>query len=412
MPDVFCPHCGAGRTTSATDPDAPIPCFRCEREFTLRTAAPTEPERPKPARVIRCPHCWKWGQVEVPPEYTDADQVRCFACEKPFALGEATPPRRRRRTSARTLRRRSADRLRAPALLLSLVAIMQLCFHAVLIAFAVWDWVAPAGPRNGGNQNLFAGLGVVLLVKDVVVLAGVRAMERRRNHPLAHTGALFALCPDIAWAFSVPLAVWALVVLRDDEVKAAFEAVIGPSAAPNDTTDVPVVDPIRTPRARDASLPEARAIRNRTEVSDEELLEDARAAVKPAAILLSLVWLVLTVLAFILLGFVFHSADQVNAADPQARNEYTALVVGSLGAVLLTWSCLLGAVSMFSLRRRSLALVSAIILLVGSLGGCVAGLGIGVFAIVVLSRRDVKRAFALVRAGNDVRRNGPDTTAP
>lgn len=411
MPDVFCPHCGAGRATAATDPDAPIPCFRCEREFTLHTAVELEPEPPKPTRDVCCPHCWKWGRVEVPGGYTDADQVLCFACGKPFALDEATPPRRRRRKSARTLRRRSADRLRAPALLLSLVAIMQLCFHAVLIAFAVWDWVAPVGPRNGGNQNLFAGLGIVLIVKDVVVLAGVRAMERRRNHTLAHTGALFALCPDVAWAFSAPLALWALVVLRDEEVKAAFEAVIEPPVAPDDTPHVPVIDPLPAPRSPEPR-PRGRAVRKRVQVSDEELLADARAAVKPAAVLLSLVWFVLTVLAFVLLGFVFHSADRVNAADPQARNEYTALVVGSLGAVLLTWSCLLGAVSMFSLRRRPLALVSAIVLLVCSLGGCVAGLGIGVFALVVLSQRDVKRAFALVRAGNDVRRDEPDTTAP
>jgi hypothetical protein len=67
-------------------------------------------------------------------------------------------------------------------------------------------------------------IGIPTLAIYSLVLAGGLRMGRLRTYGLAMTAAILAMLPcSPAFVFSAPVGVWAWLVLRDPEVKAAFE---------------------------------------------------------------------------------------------------------------------------------------------------------------------------------------------
>lgn len=348
-------------------------------------------------RVV-CPHCAATGTVEASADTLGAaPQVQCFACGQPFSLQEAILwPQTYSVKAIRKLRRRAAKRLRTPARLLSVITLLQFCFHVVVVVIAVWDRVTLPGAPDEASQSrllIFGGVGIALIIKDIIVFLSINAIEKRRDHQLAHTGAAFALCPDIAWAISAPLAIWLLVTLGDPKIKIAFNAADDLPAAPDETVarEHELESTGNTEDKRDHSLSRS----NRKSTRKKNKSTNIRGTVRPVAVLLFLGWLLHAAVTFLLVISTAVAVFWGKAPVPGVWDERLAMIAICTCAVPVTWLGLTGSWSALHLRDRWLVMTSAILFMFCSLG-CVAGLGIGVWAVITFSRAEVVRAFRML----------------
>jgi phage FluMu protein Com len=81
-------------------------------------------------------------------------------------------------------------------------------------------------PLDSFNQivKIIVVATIIQLLFDAVILAGAIQMRRVRNRGFAVFSAILALipCTSPCCVFTLPFAIWALVVLNDETVKAAF----------------------------------------------------------------------------------------------------------------------------------------------------------------------------------------------
>ncbi|HEY1187268.1 MAG TPA: hypothetical protein VGE74_06400, partial [Gemmata sp.] len=133
--------------------------------------------------------------------------------------------------------------------------------------------------------------------------------------------------------------------------------------------------------------------------SESDRRADGRAAVAMPAVLLLTGWVIGGCLT---LGLVATTAVQFQNGKLGAGERYW-LVACSVAATIATCVGLAGAWSARNLRRRGLAVASAVLMCV-CLGVTVVGLGVGLWCLVVLHRADVTAAFGgTTRTGRSVR---------
>jgi hypothetical protein len=91
------------------------------------------------------------------------------------------------------------------------------------------------------------------------------------------------------------------------------------------------------------------------------------------------------------------AVDQLEAENDGPISEYTQIIVRSIwGGILVVAACfvLYGAIQMKRMRSYGIALAAAIVAAIPMLGPCcIVGIPFGIWAIVVLSKPEVKRAF-------------------
>jgi hypothetical protein len=82
----------------------------------------------------------------------------------------------------------------------------------------------PFGPAFGPAVNL--GFGFVGLALAILVIFGAVKMKNLENYALAMTSAIVAMIPCISpcCCLGLPFGIWALVVLCDGQVQAAFSS--------------------------------------------------------------------------------------------------------------------------------------------------------------------------------------------
>jgi hypothetical protein len=122
------------------------------------------------------------------------------------------------------------DRVAGPALALIVLGITGLLLLLVpmILSMIQRSWVirAPGALRfilpglSSGNYVLNA----IFLILNAVILWGGVKMFKRKDYVLALTAAVLAVIPGVGpfVILGIPLGVWALVVLRQPQVKAAF----------------------------------------------------------------------------------------------------------------------------------------------------------------------------------------------
>lgn len=134
----------------------------------------------------------------------------------------------------------------------------------------------------------------------------------------------------------------------------------------------------------------------------QPLNPDANASVQSPAIALICVAAIAIVLGSLgLLGDLFMyltgMLDQLEAENNGPISEYTQVIVRTIwGFVLLIAACyvLYGAIQMMRLRSYPIAFSAAVVATIPMLGPCcILGIPFGIWALVVLAKPEVKRAF-------------------
>jgi len=212
-----------------------FPCSQCGK--TLRTADETA------GRQARCPACG--AVMQVPGGVAGGQPGREAAAdgESPFGSGataawaeDSVNPYQAPADVGSSSPFRPAvppiDRVRTPAICLIVMSSLWLVVFTGITALysliLVMSFAEPrfAGPRGEavGIISMMIGVGVVGVVMSVVALMGAVRMKNLRSYGLAMTSAIIMLIPCIwpCWFLSMPFGIWALVVLANGEVRAAF----------------------------------------------------------------------------------------------------------------------------------------------------------------------------------------------
>jgi hypothetical protein len=114
------------------------------------------------------------------------------------------------------------DRLRVPAIFLIVLSALSLLFYLDSSTFHVME-----GMNGKGEASLVLARGTgVLLLCNLATLIGSVEMLRMRSYRKAVIGASIACVPVCTTCIllGVPFGIWALVILRQSETIAAFQA--------------------------------------------------------------------------------------------------------------------------------------------------------------------------------------------
>jgi hypothetical protein len=192
-------------------------------------------------KSARCPQCGGVSIVpgtppiyaagpppEKPPANPFADQPLLQSTMNPYAppAGPAMQA-----WPAQMTKEQARARLLGPAIGLIVFAIAGLGFMALLGIVMVADPdevfkdVGQDPAEKAGAVGFFAAYFTVGLVTRIVQLLGAIAMLRARGYALAMAGAICAIIPCEIYCClpCLPLGIWALAVLNNAQVKAAFQ---------------------------------------------------------------------------------------------------------------------------------------------------------------------------------------------
>jgi len=225
----------------------------------------------------------------------------------------------------------------------------------------------------------------------ILMLIGALNMRKLTSYRMAFIGAVAALVPlSPWWFFSLPVGVWALLVLRKPRVSKAF----GLPRSDTSEFDVPAEKLV------------AASVRPMTE---HEFLRAKNKIVPPAIGLIAvgfvnLIPIILFIAGIIFMGQSYPQDDrQGEFVGPNAPRE---MIVLSSDTALVTWGALLlvilvplavllilGGMKMRKAEIYGLAVTASIVAMLPCHLGFIIGLPIGIWALVVLLSSDVRLAF-------------------
>ncbi|MFN3168725.1 MAG: hypothetical protein ACE37H_16835 [Phycisphaeraceae bacterium] len=122
------------------------------------------------------------------------------------------------------------DRVNGPAIALMVTAGIGIALAIVGLLLNLLG--AGVGAAQGGDEGainmMSGGVGVIQsivgIAVGVVILMGAMKMKRLESHGFALTAAILAMIPCVSpcCLLGLPFGIWAIVVLNDANVKAAF----------------------------------------------------------------------------------------------------------------------------------------------------------------------------------------------
>jgi phage FluMu protein Com len=127
----------------------------------------------------------------------------------------------------------AAQRVVAPAIAMTVTSILGMIIVVVFLCFMFLGLTLEV-KRNHAHQDtamLIVGVGfwvvtgLIPVVLAIIVWIGAGKMKRLENYNWAMTAAIISVIPCVApcGILSLPFGIWALVVLCDSNVKAAFQ---------------------------------------------------------------------------------------------------------------------------------------------------------------------------------------------
>ena len=323
--------------------------------------------------------------LEKEPErrYQQASQVKT-AVETIAATAAPRPPSARENADLENAR----ARVKAPAIGLIVVSVP----HLLMVTAGLFIWTYGAALSLAGKTAPLPWIPVIPLVLlqtccAVVTLVGARRMKQLRSYQLAVVGSVLAMFSPwlglsagnicgVSYSFWLimpvllgPLfGIWSLIVLSRRQVQEAFKA----------------------NRARGMTPPEGTG--TAAQSVDESALARARQEVKGPA-----EWLVATgivnciAFSFLLMENAPWASRSDADAGPRLLVLLAALFMGS-AIIFLPSAIIIAGLKMKRLEAYSLAIIGSILAMLIFPGSFI-GLPIGIWALVVLCRREVREAF-------------------
>jgi hypothetical protein len=127
-------------------------------------------------------------------------------------------------------REEALRRVKMPALLMMITTGIMLCLYPIALIINLVK--IGQGAQGGGQQadlavvDGVAGIiGIVLgLIMSVVILIGAKKMMKLESYGFAMTTMILSMLPCFSpcCIFGLPIGIWGIIVLNDENVKAAF----------------------------------------------------------------------------------------------------------------------------------------------------------------------------------------------
>jgi len=228
------------------------------------------------------------------------------------------------------------------------------------------------------------GMLLALAVNGLILFGSVRMMQLR-NRGLAITAGILSIVATPGNVIGLIFGIWALVVLARREVGEAF-ALASANGLPAGGSSTGGLSPHGMHSAGETPAPRGGG--------------DPRQAVKVPAIgmiVVACINLAVLLAAIALAGIrMSNSLGHSNQEAGMVSGVYwwqVAVVLAGLMALLLNVFIIFASVRMLALRNRGLAITAAILSMIALPSSVLLGLLFGIWALVVLSRREVAEAF-------------------
>jgi hypothetical protein len=247
-------------------------------------------------------------------------------------------------------------------------------------------------PMSDATISLVAYLILIAILQipaAILMILGGRKMRRLETYGLAVTAAVCALLPlGPSWIISLPIGIWALFVLAGPEVREAFKTKRRGSTA---SSSPPPPAPVAAPEPAE----KPRAVDEWTMVSVRQQLfwPGCGLALGGALSIVSVVVGGCIVLPIMM----FFTRVAPSSGDPDAAVWATIFVI--LGVVLalvqIPWALVVmfGGLKMMRVESYKMAWLGAALALLPLNVAAIVTMPLGVWALVVLSSREVQEAF-------------------
>jgi hypothetical protein len=132
----------------------------------------------------------------------------------------------------RRLRERARERLAGPSIALMVTGGISLAFGLLQIVLQAFmgAMLMGGGPPAGGNDlmvNMVGGIigGIIAIAAGAFIIFGAMKMKKAQSYGLALAASIVAMLdfPNCCCILGLPMGIWALIVLSDADVKAAFK---------------------------------------------------------------------------------------------------------------------------------------------------------------------------------------------
>lgn len=250
---ILCPGCGAFSTVPASDaaPAIEFRCAGCNR--LLRTAHDTA------GKQARCPACGTVSMVPIPsvgrpdvpasgPAPGGVDEPVPYPStppppgeefDSPFAPGEAANPYQAPAEYGRPPPRpvivadpMAAQRVSGPATALIVTGALGIAIQVLNLLAGLLHFGIGMGQGRPNPLPMVFPVQIALaqhslcLILGIVVIMGALKMKNLESYALAMASAIIAMVPCLSpcCLLGLPFGIWALVVLSDGQVKAAFRS--------------------------------------------------------------------------------------------------------------------------------------------------------------------------------------------
>jgi len=220
---VKCPGCQTTFMVEEEQPAAPPPLPPPESQYP--TDAIREQPPPLPTEPLEETYREETpGRGPLPPPLPPPDKDE----DEELEGNEERDYERRRRGRMK----RARERLAGPAVALMVAGGLSVAYALLDAGFRIAVGAGafafgPPGPGGGGGgpEIMIGAVGEVLgLVLASIIIYGALEMKRVRNYGMAMAAAIIAMLPCHGCCIvGLPFGIWALVVLNDADVKAAFK---------------------------------------------------------------------------------------------------------------------------------------------------------------------------------------------
>jgi hypothetical protein len=127
-----------------------------------------------------------------------------------------------------------SEKVKMPAIFMMVVAGLTIVWNLLMVVLNIagvsMSGLAPGGGEQERIAQMFSGgIGIVFallgIVVNAIIIFGALKMKSLAGYALAMTAAILAIVPcSCCCILNTPFGIWSLVVLLDQNVKAAFRS--------------------------------------------------------------------------------------------------------------------------------------------------------------------------------------------